>query len=308
MNFEENPLPTKNTNPPLVYSTGSLRMDIALRTGGVFGGELVSIGGVSGSGKTLLAQNLVASAQRQGRMCAWIDNDHTFAPHLASLCDVQLEELVIINPGHLEAALEMLHLLVLSGAFDMIVLDPLPPIPFVSTQPEYGYPLVEVQRFVQRLRSLIPFIKRHQVTIVLTHQTLPERSPRVPPQFLSGPIPFQLLASLQITLHVESYLRDQGPIIGQRVKARLRRRKIIPCSHHTEFDIIYSQGIRKSGEIFDLGLALNLLQHQGGCYHYRGIPLGKERNEALSTLEQQDLLLTLEQNIRRILLSDTAFT
>lgn len=292
------------------FSTGSLRLDLAMRTGGVLPGEMVEICGDEGSGKTTLCQHILAAAQRLGKTCAWIDADLSLDSNFARRCGVDLSELYLATPTDINQTLDILETLAASGAFDLIVVDSLtswlPYRAYIRESSSQGAPSEE-KLISLTLRRLAPIVTHQALTILVTHRLRP-KSPIAYHKLAAhlARLSLKLHATLQLTLRAGQLIERDGVIIGQQVQARLSRREIAPCWHSIEFDIIYEQGIVKIGEVFDLGIALGELLLQNGVYSLRGIELGSGREAAMLALQRHALLETLEQVIRRKLLRTAA--
>jgi recombination protein RecA len=292
------------------FSTGSLRLDVAMRTGGVLPGEMVEICGDEGSGKTALSQHIVAAGKRLGKTCAWIDADLTLDGNFARRCGVNLSELYLAFPTDLSQTLDILETLATSGVFDLIVVDSLtswlPYRAYIRESPNQSPPSEEKLISIA-LRRLAPLVSRRALTILFTRR-LRQKGPIAYHKLAAhlARLSLKLHTSLHLILRAGGLIEQDGKIIGQHVLARLARREIAPCWHSIEFDIIYNQGIVKVGEVFDLGIALGYLLLQNGVYTFRGVELGSGREAAMQALQRHALLETLEQVIRRKLLWTTA--
>jgi recombination protein RecA len=310
---EENKTPDREPIqklPPI--PSGSLRLDIALGEGGIPCGQFVEISGDESSGKTTLCQHIIAEAQRMGRLCAWIDADHTFNPGYARRCGVELEELYIAGPAHAEQALDILEVLGGRTAGSVVVLDsvdaltprgefdlPLGRMPLRSTGSEES----REELLSLALRRLSPLMVKNQTTIVLTGraQTRGSEAYHQLSTHLSR-LALKLHAGLRIRLQVVDLIRRDERVIGQRLQAKILKNNNISPTHPVEFDIIYDQGINHHGEVFDLGLQLGLIRKQGEEYTFRSLSLGTERRQAIETLERRALIEPMEQVVRQKLL------
>lgn len=292
------------------FSTGSLRLDLAMRTGGVLPGEMVEICGDEGSGKTTLCQHILAAAQKSGKTCAWIDADLSFDGAFARRCGVNLPELYLATPTDFNQTLDVLETLAASRAFDLIVVDSLtswlPYRVYIRESSDQSAPSEEKLTSLT-LRRLASIVSRQALTLLFTRRLRP-RSPITYHRLAAhlARLSLKLHASLHLTLRAGQFIEQDGAVIGQQVQARLSRREIAPCWHSIKFDIIYNQGIVKIGEVFDLGIALGEILLKNGVYTFRGVELGNGREVAMQALQGYALLETLEQVIRHKLLRTAA--
>lgn len=294
---------------PAAIPSGSLRLDVALGEGGIAPGQFVEISGSESSGKTTLCQHIIAAAQRMGRLCAWIDADHTFNPAYARRCGVMLEGLYYASPAHVEQALEYLE--AFSAAGGVVVLDSIAALPARS---EFDLPLrmassasydrqdASDHLLSLTLRRLSPVILRNEATILFTNRVQTQSSQAY--HQLSthlARLALKLHAGLRLRLLEVGLIIENERIIGQKVKVKILKGKNV-SPYPVEFDIIYDQGIHKSGEVFDLGLELGFIRQQGEGYTFQNWDLGSERRQAIKTLESQAFIQPMEQAIRQKLL------
>lgn len=297
---------------PAAIPSGSLRLDMALGEGGIACGQFVDICGDESSGKSTLCQHIVAEAQRMGKLCAWIDADHTFNPNYARRCGVDLEQMLYASPPCAEHALDLLEAIGGSPGGSVVVLDSVDsliprsefdlPLGLISQRwanaPDTGEKLLSLA-----LRRLSPLLKKTQATILFTSQaqTTSSQAYHQLSTHLSR-LALKLHAGLRLKLHVVKPIRQGERVIGQQVQAKISRSKNIVPAQPVEFDIIYDQGIDHRGEVFDLGLQWGLIHKQAEGYTFRGLFLGMRRRQAIETLERRALIEPIEQVVRQKLL------
>lgn len=296
--------------------TGSLRLDLALGAGGISCGQFVEISGAESSGKTTLCQHIIAEAQQMGRLCAWIDTDHSFNPAYAARCGVDLKRLLFASPPDAEQAFGILETLIGTEPGIVAVLDS---VDALITRGELNLPLgmtypLEVSNDNSEkmlsliLRKLTPVVNKSQAVVLFTNRAQQQKSEAY--HQLSTHLTrlaLKLHAGLRLRLQEAGLILQNGIITGQRVHVKILKNKKIPSPHSVEFDIIYSQGINYSGEVFDLGLQAGLIHQQGEVFTFQSMDLGTGRKQAIESLERQALVKPMEQVIRRKLLRTSSF-
>jgi recombination protein RecA len=289
-----------------VIPTGSLGLDLALGVGGIPRGRVTEIFGAEASGKTTLAQHIIAEAQKLGGIAVYVDAEHALDTAYAANCGVKVEDLRISQPDDGEEALGITEELVRSGAVDVIVIDSVAAlVPRAEIEGEMGDMHVGLQARLmsQALRKLVAAISKSHTAVVFINQ-LREKvgiifgSPEVTP----GGRALKFYSSVRIDLRrVESI--KQGPdVIGTRVRARIVKNKTAPPFRSAEFDIMFKRGkcgISKEGDIIDLGVALGVVKKAGTFFTYGDLKLGQGRENARDYLMQnQELASKIEQEIR----------
>lgn len=298
---------------PQFISTGSFGLDLALG-GGVPVGSLIELYGPQESGKTSLALRLAAQAQTLGQLIAWVDADQTFDPPYARRCGLDLTRLILVQPGWLEAGLNMAEGLACSGAISLAVLDGLDALP---TESELFAPALRLvpthwqstPQFSPWLSGIGDCLRRWQITLVITHGGVvqPGQAGSLSQAYHElaenlGRLALPLQAGLRLKLEPLGRVRQAGQTVGQRTRARIVKYSLKPCLPAAEFDIMYSQGVLRSSEVFDLGIRLGVIRRQGNGYRFERINLGKERRQVLTRLEQDTLLReTLERTLSQAL-------
>lgn len=294
-----------------VIPSGSLRLDAALGVGGIAPGQFVEISGNESSGKTTLCQHILAEAQQIGRLCAWIDADHTFNPGYARRCGVALERLYYASPAHAEQALEYLEAFGAAGDGSAVVLDSIdaliPRSEFdlslgTPNSPGYDREDASDQLLSLTLRRLFPLIHRNQTTIFFTSRAH-TRSSQAYHQLSThlARLALKLHAGLRLRIQEVERIIENEQVIGQKTQVKILKNKNV-SPYPVEFDIIYDQGIDKSGEVFDLGLEFGLIRQQGEGFTFQSWNLGSERRQAIEALESRALIRPMEQVIRQQLL------
>lgn len=286
-----------------VIPTGSLALDIALGVGGIPRGRITEIFGPEASGKTTLAQHIIAEAQKLGGTAAFIDVEHALDPNYARKCGVDVDNLLVAQPDTGEQALEITEALVRSGAVDVVVIDSVAAlVPRAEIEGEMGDAHVGLQARLmsQALRKLVGAIHQSQAALVFTNQ-LRQKIGVVfgSPETTTGGMALRFYASIRLDLRKLESIKKGGDIIGNRTKAIVKKNKVAPPFKEAEFDILYDEGISKEGDILDLGVAYGIVEKRGTFYSYRDINLGQGRENARVFLkEHPDLRDTLEALIR----------
>jgi recombination protein RecA len=293
-----------------VIPTGSLSLDIATGIGGVPRGRVVEIFGPEGSGKTTLALSIIAQAQKNGGICAFIDTEHAFDPSYAEDLGVQLENLYISQPDTGEQALEIAEVLTRSGALDVFVIDSVAAlVPRVEVEGEMGEAQIGVQARLmsQALRKLTSVIHKSQTCAIFTNQIRykigvgafanPETTP--------GGLALKFYASLRLEIRRIGALKKGEETIGNRTKVRVVKNKLAPPFKEAEFDIIYGKGILRTGEIVDLGVNLGILQKSGTWISYGEVRLGQGREQAIEfLLKEKKIAQEIEDKIYQLTLKE----
>ena len=284
-------------------STGSIALDLALGVGGIPRGRVIEIFGSEGSGKTTLAQHIIAEAQKAGGTAAYIDAEHAFDPAYANNCGVQLDDLLISQPDTGEEALEITETLVRSGAIDVIAIDSVAAlVPRAEIEGEMGDAHIGLQARLmsQALRKLVAAIGKSKTAVVFINQ-LREKVGIIfgNPEVTPGGRALKFYSSVRIDLRRGEAIKQGSEIIGTRVKAREVKNKVAAPFRHAEFYIMFKHGISKEGDLLDLGVAANLVKKLGAFFSYGETKLGQGRENAKDYLEQHpEVASQLEREIR----------
>jgi len=291
------------TTPIGVIPTGSLALDLALGVGGIPRGRITEIFGPESSGKTTLGQHIIAEAQRQGGLAAYIDVEHALDPSYAAVCGVNINDLLISQPDTGEQALEITEALVRSGAVDIIVVDSVAAlVPRAEIEGEMGDAHVGLQARLmsQALRKLAAAIGKSGTAVIFINQ-LREKVGIVfgNPEVTPGGRALKFYASVRIDLRRVETIKQGNEAIGSHVKARVVKNKVAPPFRSAEFDIMFNHGISKEGNLIDLGLELDLIKKAGAFLSYGDVRLGQGRETAKQFLvEHSDVAREIEERIR----------
>ena len=283
--------------------TGALALDLALGIGGIPRGRVTEIFGSEASGKTTLAQHIMAETQKAGGIAAYIDVEHAFDPGYAANCGVNLRDLLISQPDTGEQALEITETLVRSGAVDVIVIDSVAALaPRAEIEGEMGDVHVGLQARLmsQALRKLSAAISKSKTAVVFINQ-LREKVGIVfgNPEVTPGGRALKFYSSVRIDLRRGDSIKQGTEMVGARVRARVVKNKVAPPFRSAEFDIMFSYGISKEGNLVDLGVATGVIKKAGAFFTYGDTKLGQGRENAKDYLRQHpELASQLESTIR----------
>ncbi len=264
--------------------TGALALDLALGIGGIPRGRVIEIFGPEGSGKTTLATHIVAEAQRNGGICAYIDAEHAMDPTYARAIGVDVDELLISQPDTGEQALEIADMLIRSGALDVVVIDSVAALtPRAEIEGEMGDTHVGLQARLmsQALRKLTSNLNKSK-TILLFINQLREKigvmfgSPETTP----GGRALKFYASVRLDIRRIEAIKDGLEVVGNRTRVKVVKNKCAPPFRQAEFDIMYGRGISREGSVVDLGVDLGIVKKAGAWYTYEGEQLGQGRENA----------------------------
>ncbi|MBN2248278.1 MAG: recombinase RecA [Coriobacteriia bacterium] len=283
--------------------TGSLALDAALGIGGVPRGRIIEIYGPESSGKTTLALQIVAEAQRTGGVAAFVDAEHALDPAYASRLGVDIEDLLISQPDTGEQALEITDMLVRSGAIDVIVVDSVAAlVPRAELEGEMGDVTVGLQARLmsQAMRKLAGSLSKSNTTCIFINQLREKVGVMFgSPETTSGGRALKFYASIRIDIRRIDSIKQGTDLVGNRVRAKVVKNKVAPPFRQAEFDIMYGQGISKEGSLLDLGVEEGIVQKSGAWYNYGEERLGQGREAAKDFLrEHGDLRDTIDAQIR----------
>ena len=290
--------------PPIeVIPSGSLALDLALGVGGIPRGRITEIFGPESSGKTTLAQHIIAEAQKHGGIAAYIDAEHALDPAYAATCGIRLQDLLISQPDTGEQALEIAEALIRSGAVDVIVVDSVAAlVPKAEIEGDMGEPHVGLQARLmsQALRKLAAAVGRSGTALVFLNQ-LREKVGIVygNPEVTCGGRALKFYSSIRIDLRRAETIKHDTEVVGSHVKAKVVKNKVAPPFRTAEFDIMFDHGISKEGNLIDLGLELGLILKSGAFLSYADTRLGQGRENARQYLVQNpELAQKIEELIR----------
>ncbi len=287
--------------------TGALALDIALGIGGIPRGRIAEIFGPESSGKTTLALHLVAEAQRNGGICAFIDAEHALDPIYAKAIGVDVDELLISQPDTGEQALEITDTLVRSGAIDVLVIDSVAALtPRAEIEGEMGQSHVGLQARLmsQALRKLAGNLSKSKTICVFINQ-LREKigvmfgSPETTP----GGRALKFYSSVRLDIRRIESIKDGVEIVGNRTRVKVVKNKVAPPFRQCEFDIMYGEGISREGSVLDLSVEHEIVKKSGAWYTYEGEQMGQGRENAKKFLrENPEIMVELTERVMSTLL------
>jgi recombination protein RecA len=286
-----------------VVPTGSLALDLALGVGGIPRGRVSEIYGPESSGKTTLCQHIVAEAQKQGGVCAYIDMEHALDPGYAAKCGVDVENLYISQPDTGEQALEIAETLVRSGAVDVVVVDSVAAlVPRAEIEGDMGDATMGMQARLmsQALRKLSGAIKQTNTAMVFTNQLRQKIGVMFGnPETTTGGMALKFYASVRLDVRRIESLKVGQEVVGSRTRVRVVKNKVAPPFRVAEFDIMYNEGISKAGDVLDLGVELGLIEKRGSFFTYGETRIGQGRENAKEHLRQNPVMMQeIEARIR----------
>ena len=265
-------------------STGSLGLDMALGIGGLPRGRIVELYGPESSGKTTLALSVIAQAQKTGGTCAFIDAEHALDPSYAKKIGVDIENLLISQPDAGEQALEIADTLVRSGAIDVLVVDSVAAlVPKAELEGEMGdsHMGLQARLMSQALRKLTSTIARSNTLVIFINQIRMKIGVMFGnPETTTGGNALKFYASVRIDIRSIGKIKDKEDIIGSQTRVKIVKNKVAPPFKVIDFDIMYGEGISKTGEIIDLGVKANIIEKSGAWFAYNGDKLGQGRENA----------------------------
>ncbi len=291
-------------------SSGSLGIDIALGIGGYPKGRVIEIYGPESSGKTTLTLHAIAECQKAGGIAAFIDAEHAFDRFYAEKLGVDLGELVISQPDNGEQALEIADNLIRSGAVDALVIDSVAALtPKSEIEGEMGDSKMglHARLMSQALRKLTSSISKTNCTVFFINQLREKIGVMFGnPETTTGGNALKFYASVRIDIRKSTQLKDtEGGVLGNKTRVKIVKNKVAPPFKTAEFDIMYGEGISKTGEILDIGVELDIIEKSGSWFSYGGGKLGQGRDSVKSILKDNpELMEELEQKILEQLKSD----
>ena len=287
-----------------VVSTGSLGLDVALGIGGLPRGRIIEIYGPESSGKTTLALQVIAEAQKTGGTCAIVDAEHALDPGYAKKLGVNIDNLLISQPDAGEQALEIADTLVRSGALDVLVIDSVAAlVPRAELEGEMGDTHVGLQARLmsQALRKLTGSISRSRTIVIFINQIRMKIGVMFgSPETTTGGNALKFYASVRLDIRRIGSIKDRETVVGNQTRVKVVKNKMAPPFRQVEFDIMYGEGISKNGELVDLGVAANLVEKSGAWFSYDGQRIGQGRENAKQYMkENPEVAAKLESQLRQ---------
>src|SRR5215207_8942895 len=287
-----------------VVSTGSLGLDIALGIGGLPRGRVVEIYGPESSGKTTLALSVVAEAQKKGGICAFVDAEHALDPVYARKLGVKVEDLLISQPDSGEQALEIADTLVRSGAVDVLVIDSVAALtPKAELEGEMGdmQPGMQARLMSKALRKLTASISKSKCMVIFINQIRMKIGIMFGnPETTTGGNALKFYASVRLDIRRIGQIKEREEVVGNQTRVKVVKNKVAPPFKQVEFDIMYGEGISKTGELIDLGVKAGIVEKSGAWFSYDSQRLGQGRENAKQFLKDNPGVAdAIEQAIRQ---------
>ncbi len=283
--------------------TGSISLDLALGVGGIPKGRIIEVYGPESSGKTTLTLHMIAEVQKRGGLAAFIDAEHALDPDYAKRIGVKLEDLLISQPDNGEQALDICETLVRSNGLDLIVVDSVAALtPRNEIEGEMGESHMGLQARLmsQALRKLTGIISKSQTTVVFINQIRMKIGVMFGnPETTTGGNALKFYSSVRIEVRRSAQIKNGENIIGNRVKVKIVKNKVAPPFKVTEFDIMYNEGISKTGDLLDTGVVLGVIAKNGNTFSFGDVKLGVGRENTKTFLKENDKVFRdIDKNVR----------
>jgi recombination protein RecA len=292
--------------PVSVISTGSISLDSALGVGGVPRGRICEIFGPESSGKTTIALQIVAEAQKKGGIAAFIDVEHALDPAYAKKLGVDVDNLLVSQPDWGEQALEITSHLVSSGQIDVLVVDSVAAlVPKSELEGEMGdsHMGVQARLMSQALRKLTGSVSKSRTCLVFINQIREKIGVMFGnPETTTGGRALKFYASIRVDIRRIQAIKEGDVVVGNRTKVKVVKNKVASPFREAEFDIIYGEGVSKEGDLLDLGVAQNVVEKSGSWFSYKGERIGQGRETARQFLKDNaDIRLAIDSELRKLL-------
>jgi recombination protein RecA len=292
--------------PVAVISTGSISVDAALGVGGLPRGRVAEVFGPESSGKTTIALQVIAEAQKRGGMAAFIDVEHALDPSYARKLGVDVDNLLVSQPDFGEQALEITAALIASNSIDVLVVDSVAAlVPKAELEGEMGdsHMGLQARLMSQALRKLTGVVSRSKTCLIFINQIREKIGVMFGnPETTTGGRALKFYASVRIDIRRIAAIKDGDRVVGNRTKVKVVKNKVAPPFREAEFDIIYGEGISREGDLLDLGVQHNVLEKSGSWFSYKGERVGQGRENARQFLrDNPDIRDALDLDLRRIL-------
>jgi recombination protein RecA len=294
-----------------VIPTGSLALDIALGVGGIPRGRVTEIFGPESSGKTTLSQHIVAEAQKHGGNCAYIDMEHALDPPYAAKCGVNTDALYVAQPDTGEQALEIAETLIRSGAVDVVVVDSVAAlVPRAEIEGDMGDATMGMQARLmsQALRKLSSAIRQTNTAVIFTNQLRQKIGVMFGnPETTTGGMALKFYASVRLDVRRVQSIKNGAEVVGSRTRVRVVKNKVAPPFREAEFDIMYNEGISRTGDLIDIGTQLGMIVKRGAFFSFQDTRIGQGRENAKQYLkEHPEIFEQLEAAVREKTLAGLA--
>jgi len=292
-----------------VIPTGALSLDIALGVGGIPRGRVTEIYGPESSGKTTIAQHIVAEAQIMGGTAAFVDMEHALDPIYAEACGVDTENLLVSQPDTGEQALEIVETLVRSGAVEVVVIDSVAAlVPRAEIEGDMGdaHMGLMARLMSQALRKLSGVIKQTNTSVIFTNQLRQKIGVMFGnPETTTGGNALKFYASVRLDVRRIQSIKVGTEVIGNRTRVRVVKNKVAAPFRQAEFDIMYAEGISKAGDLLDLAVEMEIVTKRGSFYSYGDLRMGQGRENAKNYLtENPDLAMEIDTSVRQQTMND----
>ena len=283
--------------------TGSLSLDVALGIGGIPRGRIIEVYGPESSGKTTLTLHMIAEAQKLGGEAAFIDAEHALDPVYARKLGVDIDNLIVSQPDTGEQALEIAEALVRSGALDIIVVDSVAAlVPKAEIDGEMGdsHMGLQARLMSQALRKLAGAINKSKTVLIFINQLREKIGVMFGnPETTTGGRALKFYASVRMDIRKTEMMKQDGQVIGNRVRVKVIKNKVAPPFREAEFDVLYGKGISKVGNILDMAVNLDIVEKSGAWFSYNGQRISQGRENAKRYLEEHpDIMDEIEKKVR----------
>jgi recombination protein RecA len=292
--------------PVAVISTGSISLDAALGVGGLPRGRVIEVFGPESSGKTTIALQVIAEAQKKGGIAAFIDVEHALDPSYAKKLGVDIDNLLVSQPDYGEQALEITNHLTASGQIDVLVVDSVAAlVPKAELDGEMGdsHMGLQARLMSQALRKLTGVVSRSRTCLIFINQIREKIGVMFGnPETTTGGRALKFYATVRLDIRRIAAIKDGDVVIGNRTKVKVVKNKVAAPFREAEFDIIYGEGISKEGDLIDLGVAQNVVEKSGSWFSYKGERIGQGRENARQFLKDNpDIRQAIDTELRKAL-------
>jgi recombination protein RecA len=292
--------------PVSVISTGSISLDAALGVGGLPRGRVIEVFGPESSGKTTIALQVIAEAQKKGGIAAFIDVEHALDPAYAKKLGVDIDNLLVSQPDYGEQALEITNHLTASGQIDVLVVDSVAAlVPKAELDGEMGdsHMGLQARLMSQALRKLTGVVSRSRTCLIFINQIREKIGVMFGnPETTTGGRALKFYATVRLDIRRIAAIKDGDSVIGNRTKVKVVKNKVAAPFREAEFDIIYGEGISKEGDLIDLGVAQNVIEKSGSWISYKGERIGQGRENARQFLKDNpDIRQSIDTELRKVL-------